>query len=137
MFIFGIDRLRLFAFIFFGWKLNAVFRQAKVLILIFQTSRVIGFLRLSSYYIAEIWGADASPNFWGFFIVDGPYTMVNFLMMQASSYSGVFKTYDFHTDFVCAMHLLSPAQNFVRTMIRLTTHYQFYYKYIYDTFFKL
>ena len=40
---------------------------------------------IRSYYAAEIWGADASPNFWGFFSVDGPYTMVNILMMCAAS----------------------------------------------------
>jgi hypothetical protein len=45
---------------------------------------------ICSYYIAEIWGSDASPNFWGFFSVDGPYTMVNFMMMYGLFLSNVF-----------------------------------------------
>jgi hypothetical protein len=47
--------------------------------LFFQSVTALFFTR--SYYIAEIWGADASPNFWGFFSVDGPYTLVNLMMM--------------------------------------------------------
>ena len=81
-----------------------------------------------SYYIAEIWGSDASPNFWGFFSVDGPYTLVNLMMMFVI----------FVTDFLCmkscrhrlradivfAMLLRFPAQTSIRILIEVNSNRQ-------------